>query len=387
MNLAKTTDRKKLAPRRDPYWNRLQKGCYLGFRKMTADADGTWLARWYSESDSKQHYKALGDFSEHPVDARHDLAMAAARDWFTHLGRGGSTAPVTVQEACNRYVEHLKANKGEKAAADAQARFAAYVCDQKALSGTDITKLVPAHLSQWRRELAQRPTSSGPNRGHRRSDSSLNRDMTCLRAALNLAYREGATTTDAAWREKLRPIKAADKRRKDYLTPQQRKLLISKAAPDLADFLRGLALLPIRPGALAALTVGDFDKRLKTIRIGHDKTGDARSIALPDRTASLFSALTQDKLPSAPLFMRSNGTAWNKDAWKKPVREAVKRAALPTSITAYTMRHSVITDLVHSGLDTLTVAQLSGTSVVMIERHYGHLTQAHAKKALARLHL
>ena len=37
------------------------------------------------------------------------------------------------------------------------------------------------------------------------------------------------------------------------------------------------------------------------------------------------------------------------------------------------MRHSVISDLVHDGLDLLTVAQISGTSVAMIERHYGHL--------------
>ena len=47
----------------------------------------------------------------------------------------------------------------------------------------------------------------------------------------------------------------------------------------------------------------------------------------------------------------------------------------------------VITDLIQSGLDTLTVAQLSGTSVRMIEKHYGHLTRDHARDALARLRL
>jgi hypothetical protein len=29
-------DRSKLSPRREPYWSRVMKGCYLGFRKMTA---------------------------------------------------------------------------------------------------------------------------------------------------------------------------------------------------------------------------------------------------------------------------------------------------------------------------------------------------------------
>jgi hypothetical protein len=45
----------------------------------------------------------------------------------------------------------------------------------------------------------------------------------------------------------------------------------------------------------------------------------------------------------------------------------------------------VISDLVHDGLDLLTVAQISGTSVVMIERHYGHLRGDVAAGALARL--
>ena len=90
-------------------------------------------------------------------------------------------------------------------------------------------------------------------------------------------------------------------------------------------------------------------------------------------------------MPGAPLFSRADGKTWDKDAWKYPVKDAAKAANLPDNVTAYTLRHSVITDLIHAGLDTLTVAQLSGTSVLMIEKHYGHLTRDHARDALARL--
>lgn len=38
-------------------------------------------------------------------------------------------------------------------------------------------------------------------------------------------------------------------------------------------------------------------------------------------------------------------------------------------------------------LDTMTVAVLSGTSIAMIEKHYGHLLRKHAAKALASLAL
>jgi hypothetical protein len=51
------------------------------------------------------------------------------------------------------------------------------------------------------------------------------------------------------------------------------------------------------------------------------------------------------------------------------------------------MRHSVISDLVRDGLDLLTVKQISGTSVAVIERHYGHLRSDVAAGALARLTL
>lgn len=59
----------------------------------------------------------------------------------------------------------------------------------------------------------------------------------------------------------------------------------------------------------------------------------------------------------------------------------------PDGTTACTLRHSVISDLVHDGLDLLTVAQMSGTRVAMIDRHYGHLRSEVAASALAKLAL
>jgi site-specific recombinase XerD len=126
---------------------------------------------------------------------------------------------------------------------------------------------------------------------------------------------------------------------------------------------------------------------LKTLTVGKDKTGQDRKIALPDSTAAFFADHSKNKLPTAPLLSRDNGKAWDKDAWKKPVKAAVVAAKLPPEVTAYALRHSTITDLVHGGLDAMTVAQLSGTSVLMIDKHYGHLTREHSRDALARLSL
>lgn len=388
LRLDTVASREKLKPRREAYWQRVRKGCFVGYRKMTASGHGTWLARARDEEvGTKQLFKPLGEFGDLADHLRFDAATKVALAWFDHLGRGGTAQAATVTDACSRYVRHLKATKSEGAAKDAEARFKNYVLNHHKLAATELPKLTPAQLESWRKALRDLPTRSGGRRGERRSDSTLNRDMTCFRAALNLAYLDGLLTTDYAWRSKLRPIKNADHPRELYLDRAQRLKFIEKAPGDLAAFLRGLSQLPLRPGALAKLKAGDFDRRLKVLKIGQDKNGKDRRIKLPDVTAEFFEVAAKNKLPTAPLLSRAGGKAWNKDAWKGPVKVAVELAELPAGTTAYTLRHSVISDLVHNGLDLLTVAQISGTSVAMIERHYGHLRSEVAAGALARLAL
>jgi integrase len=208
-----------------------------------------------------------------------------------------------------------------------------------------------------------------------------------MRAALNLALADGYVTSDAAWRQALRPTGGADRRRTLYLSKEQRRALIEALPADAAAFVRGLSLLPLRPGALAALTVADFNAKQGALRIGSDKAGAQRVIPLPDAVVTLLKAQARDKLPSAPLFARWDGSAWSKDAWKGPLKAAAMAAGLPAETTAYTLRHSTITDLATAGLDLFSVAALAGTSVAMIEKHYGHLQAERARAALAGLAL
>jgi len=51
----------------------------------------------------------------------------------------------------------------------------------------------------------------------------------------------------------------------------------------------------------------------------------------------------------------------------------------------YTLRHSWITDAIVAGMDLLTVSKLAGTSLLMIEKHYGHLVQDGAREKLAAI--
>lgn len=384
--------REKLAPRREPYWLRLDSGCMLGFRKMASDSRGSWVARYRNPETGQRPKQALGEFTDRPPSERFSAAKQAAEAWFSHLGRGGSAEVVTVKAACATYALHIQATKGDERAKDFKARIRRWV-DSDRIASIPLSKLTSSQVDAWRKRLAATPAVLNPyaapddRRERPRSASTVNRDMVALRAALNYAYDLAHVSNDLAWRVALRPIENAGTSRDVYLDRQQRRALIDAAPPDLATFLHGLSLLPLRPGALAALTVGQFDQRLSVLTIGKDKAGRDRKIKLPPQTAELLKTLAKDKLPAAALVTRANGTPWNRDAWKKPVKHAAAAAGLPATTVAYALRHSAITDLVSEGLDLLTVARLSGTSVAMIERHYGHLRAEHAAAALATLAL
>lgn len=375
--------REKLTPRRNPYWHKLSTGCYVGFRLMTSDSTGTWIARYWDDAHRKQRFHSFGPLDDLPAHKRFDKAVELAREWFDHIGAGGMTKAYTVAEACAAYIKHIRTEKGDAAADDAQGRFDRWVLNTP-LAKIELSKLKRDHIRRFRSTLINAPVTVGGETRERAKDT-INRDMSPLRAALNRAFADGKVTTDFAWREDLKPIKNASRRRELYLDIEQRRRLISAAAPDIAAFLRGMSILPLRPGALAALKVGDFDKRLKTIKVGKDKAGADRRLTLPVAAVEFLSEQADGRPAAAPLLARADGAMWNKDSWKEPVKEAVLAAALPPEATAYTLRHSVITDLVVGGLDLLTVAQISGTSVAMIEKHYGHLRQNTAAEALAKL--
>ena len=370
--------RSRLAVRREPYWQRLAAGSHIGYR-AAADGLGTWIAKFRDASTGERSYQALGGFHHLPANERYDAAVKAAREWFKHLSQGGSSEVVTVRGACERYLIHIERTKGTVQAADARGRFTRYVYPHP-LAKVELSKLTTASVGKWREDLEDTPKANGD----KRSPSALNRDMTALRAALNLAHKDQLTATDTPWRNKLSPVPGADGRRELYLDRAQRQKLIDAAPPDLALFLRALCAVPLRPGAMAALTVADFDKKHKVLSVNTDKAGAGRKVPLPDSVADLFAGAVKDKLPTAHLLTRADGLPWIKDKWSCPVKAAVAAAGLPDGTTIYTLRHSVITDMAGAGVNLMTVAQIAGTSILMIQKHYGHLTGDQSRAALER---
>lgn len=368
-------------------FSKLAVGQYIGWRKTDKPCVGTWWARYRDANTGKRSYHRLGDFASESPSKQYDLAVEEARKWLDHMAAGGSDEVETVADACQAYVESIEdESKAKRTLADLT----------RSVLATDLAKvklidLRPRHIEDWRKTISKRPVRVGRGdalrEGRERSPASINRELVPLRAALNRAYRRGQIPSNIAWREALKPATGAgtNDRREAILTKAQRALLIDKASAEIKPFLQLLGMLPLRPGAVAALSVSNWDKRTRTLTIPKDKANSGRKFKVTPAVAEFLDEQCRRKLPGAPVFADGQGARWNKDTWKDHVRAAVTAAELPAEVTAYTLRHSLLTELVEGGAALSVVARIAGTSVDMLTKVYHHLTDEAAEKALAVL--
>jgi integrase len=311
-------------------------------------------------------YKALGYFTE-AFD--YEKAREAALTWFRARDAGVNGDDATVAAACREYVEDRRREKGMACAHDAKKRF------ERTVYGTPfgaipLGKLRTPRIKEWREGL-------------KLSKGSSNRTLTALKAALNLAVANRLVHPIAAreWAD-VKAYPNATQRRSLFLDlRQRRKLLEAGGEGALKDLMEAAALTGARAGELIGAKRGQFDARLRTITL-KGKVG-ARTVPLSPTALKLFKRLAKGKLPGAHLLTRDDGKPWGHSDWDELVRAAAEQAKLPKGVCLYTLRHSFITQAITDGMTTLDVARLCGTSVGMIEKHYGHLVADAARKRLA----
>lgn len=370
LNIKSKSGRAALRAKREPYWSRVRTGLYVGFRKLNI-GEGTWIAR--HQENGKKQYRALGTFAE---DDAFDNAVDAAKEWNDSLEQGATNKPVIIEEMCRAYVDHLKMYKTAASSADAEGRFKRLVYGHK-IGRIQLSKLKTTDVKKWLND--QVDIDDDDDDDIRKSKDSANRNLNSFKAALNLALVDRFVATDAAWKT-VTGFSGVGKRRNGFLDMDQRKVLIDTCPEDLKLLVKGMLLTAARPGELATLKVGDFNKSQGTLDLD-GKTG-RRTATVSTAARQFFAEQSKGKLPTAPLLSREYGDHWNKNAWKKMFKGAVKEAKLPADTVMYTLRHVAISELIMGGMDSFVVARLAGTSVAMIEKHYGHLRHHETRQKL-----
>ncbi len=359
-DLSRKKDRERLSQRREPYWQRLRQGAYLGFRS----GPDTWIAR-FRGADKKQQYASLGEGLEF------DAAKRLAEDWVRQL-----TGTVvrkakrgTVTDALTAYAQDLRRHGRESAALEFEWRVRAVV-EGDAFAKLQLEALKRDDFEEWRDRVRKG-----------RAARTVNRYTRAVVAALNRAIDLGHVGNPAAWRVKALADDTEDNGTAIFLTPGQRKALISAASPNCAALMRGLELTGARPLELVSATAGDFDGA--SLRLAHRKGRPpklrVRHVVLSTDGTAFFDKQASDKLAAAPLFTEDGSQPWRRHIWAREVRAAVAKvnakakgaARIPAGASAYSFRHARISELLQvHGVDPLTVAHQTGTSLAMIEKAY-----------------
>lgn len=397
VNLMSRTSRAKLPKSRTPYWMTLEKGRSLGYYKGLNG--GTWLARFYDATASpkiRQHpLGSADDFSE--ADGKMVLSMsqaqAAAREWFKvayHQATGHrvQAGPFTVGDAVREYLED-RAKHEAKTANRMKWDFDAHVLPL--LGDVQLAKLTRKRLEDWLESVAISPVRHRGKPGKapetpdeiRARRATANRVMKNLKAALNLALREGHVGTDAGWKDvaAFRGTKAA--RVRFLSVPDQQRLVNAAPSPDFRKLLQAGLFTGARESEIGRLQVKDFDPGQRTLYIEFSKSGKSRFIHLTDEALSFFTDCARGKAGGETLFPRTTYDRkpkgkvgdWSRAGLSRLMRKTCTAAELEP-LVFHELRHTCASTWINAGVPLAFVAeQLGHRDTRMVHEHYGHLCQ------------
>ncbi|MEZ5586251.1 MAG: tyrosine-type recombinase/integrase [Sedimenticolaceae bacterium] len=342
--------RAKLKVRGEPYWHKITKGRFLGYRRRKSD--GTWIAR----------YGKLQQRLDSDLDMDYEAALKAAMTWCDKQTAGVNTR-YTLEQAIDDYATDMELRKSKTIAATAKQRVKHHLTDT--LLSKPLVSLTTAELTRWRDIMVK--VDDDPE-VVRRSKDSANRTLSVLKAALNYAFRQGQVDSDAVWR-RVNSFAGVGEARTLFLADKQVGRLLSHASGAFGALVKAAVLTGARGGELAGARTSDFDPQAGTLHVS-GKTG-SRDIYLNDDGIAWFKEQAKGKLPAAWLLPNPNGGKWAKEAWRDEMLAARKTAKLPGDTVLYSLRHYHISKALQAGVQTQVIAENCGTSVRMIEKHYG----------------
>ncbi|SMF92307.1 Site-specific recombinase XerD [Azospirillum oryzae] len=377
-------------------------GADLGYRK--GKTGGKWVLRRYV--GAKKYAVETLALADDRADAdgvgvlnyRQAQALARSRhEALTRQERGlpDSSGPYTVAHAMADYLSHKEA-EGGKSVDDARIRSDALIVPQ--IGGIEVAKLTPKHIRDWMGKIVKTPPrlrTKAPKDGKgpppvryrdvdlgspeivRKRRATANRMLGILKAGLNLAWREGRTPSDEAWR-KVQPFREANAARLRYLSVDEARRLIEAAEGGFRALVEAALQTGARYSELASFRVSDFNADAGTVHVRASKGGRARHIVLTDEGNELFRRLCEGKAPTGHILVRDDGSQWRKGYHLRLMREAAERAGFGPDVSFHILRHTWASLAVMNGVPLMVVsANLGHADTRMVERHYGHLAQSY----------
>lgn len=339
--------RLKLKPRKHPFWRQVNVGVFVGYAKGGKRA--SWIARWRTSAGYREQRIGAADDSA-DADGSVTLTYGQAVEVARKIADGMSLSTprfygdgMTVSDALDKYLAWRNEDRPHSSANITDARaLNRHVRPQFGIR--TVNGLTTGELSKWLLSLSRSPpTYRAPAGGRKqRTDVDLsneavrrkrrlsaNRVWNAFRAALNYAWRDerNGIDSDAAWR-RVKPLDVSESEAPRMLDLDEIDRLLNRAAPDFRNILQGALFTGARYGELTKIKVGDFLSESACVVIRQGKTGKVLTQPLTDEGAAFFESLCVGRDPDAYVFLRANGSPWNKSEQARPMGDAMRLAKI-----------------------------------------------------------
>lgn len=388
--------RERLAAQAEPYWRSIGEGAHVGYRKSARG--GRWVARHRAPGAAGGYAKTTLGKADDVIDADGEQVLSfahaqeRARAWFADLARGGrpkQDKPYTVGDALDDYLAGFTG----KSVGATRNRVEAII--RPALGELLVDKLTAKLIGDWHKARALSPAKLRTGKfataikvrelldddAVRRRRSTANRDLTVLKAALNVAFREGRAGSDEAWR-KVAPFKGVDSAKLRYLTDDEARRLVNATDPAFRPMVQAAMLTGARYGDLVKARVRDLDRQAGTLFLPNPKGGRALVVYLEAEGAALLARAAVGKDADAHLFTHPNGRAWGASEQARFL-EAACVAAKVERATFHDLRRTYGARLARANVPMAVIAEALGHADERITRkHYAHLAPSYVSATI-----
>jgi integrase len=233
---------------------------------------------------------------------------------------------------------------------------------------TAISRIAKAQVRQYRQTRHQAKTLT---------ETTLNRDIECLRHLLYWAVDEGFLAINPLARIQLARIR---RKKKPVLSPEEEKLLFAQSSAHLQQIIIAALDTGMRRGEILSQRWDDVDFSRRVLYVSHSKTpeGEAREIPLSER---LFALLCEMRKESGLIFTYEGKAIHKiKTAWKAAIRRSGIRY-----IQFHYLRHTFNTRLLELSVTREVRMALLGHTFGDTHESYEHVELPLKRDAIRRL--
>jgi integrase len=215
--------------------------------------------------------------------------------------------------------------------------------------------------------------------------------MAAMRQALEAGIRYGYLTGNAARQAGPNPMPPPREIR--VYTPDELQAIVDELGPLEAAAVKFAATTGLRPAEWAAVERRDVDKARRVVLVRGTKTHKSRrevplttgALAalgeVPPRLDSRYVFTTTRKVPSSNEPGPFDVANFRRRTWAP----AIEASGVAKPARIYDLRSTFISNALANGLTVFETARIAGTSVKMIEAHYGALLDTAHDSLLERL--